>query len=746
VRGIGNAARADALAGAVFTVGGVAVVALVLAILVSIVATALPLFAPARIAAPDPVGSTIRPAAVGIAHPPGGAWWLRDSGRLEMRAADGVVLAADLGVVAPIRAAASGTHGSLAVVDETDTLRVGRVITTETGGVISWRLVSDPLSGDGIRRSWVALNQDDRAVTVAMWNERDPRVEVASWDRPSGSWTVVPLRTHTPVVDVAVTSDGHRAATVSGDGEVTVWTVHDAAVEAAAVTRAVAKVVFLQGDSTLVAARIDGSAELIRLEPRVRLENTGCAAIEVDGLTLRPDESIEMPDVGQGQRFALSDSVVITAAPSRWVATARVTVTDGRPTALAASPRGRTFGVGSADGVIALAHATTGRRLADRTVTDRPVRGLAFATDGDGLVVRTDAGLLRVDVSNPHPEISAHSLISRVRYEGYGEPRWIWQTTGGETFEPKYSLWPLLFGTFKATFYAMLVSVPLALSAAIYVSQLAPRWLQELVKPALELMAGVPTVVVGFVAALWLAPRLERYLLPSLIAALALPLIAVLGAIGWRALPRGLRRALPRGTDLALLALVSVMVFGGVAWIAEPIEALFFDGDLQRWLFTDLGVRYDQRNGLVVGLALGFAVIPVIFTLAEDACSSVPRPLTRAARALGATRWQTAVRLVLPIARPGLAAAVMLGLARAVGETMIVLMAAGNTPLLSASPLNGMRTMSAAIAFEIPEAVVASTHYRVLFLTGAVLLLFTLVVQTVSRWFVRELWRRSGAI
>jgi phosphate transport system permease protein len=402
--------------------------------------------------------------------------------------------------------------------------------------------------------------------------------------------------------------------------------------------------------------------------------------------------------------------------------------------------------VGGASGDVALSHATTARRLVRDAVAEATVRALAFAPDGDGLAILSDDGLLRVGVSNPHPEASVRSLTVPLRYEGYSEPRWIWQTTGGESFEPKYSLWPLLFGTLKATFYAMLVSVPLALSAAIYVSQLAPRWLQEVIKPTLELMAGVPTVVVGFVAAIWLAPRFERYLLPSLIAVAALPLIALVAATGWRLLPRAFRRRLPRGIELAVVAFVSVIAFAIAAWIADPVEAHFFGGDLQQWLFIDHGVRTEQRNGLVVGVALGFAVIPVIFTLAEDACSSVPRPLTRAARALGATRWHTAVRLVIPVARPGLAAAVMLGLARAVGETMIVLMVAGNTPLLSLSPLDGMRTMSAAIAFEIPEAVVGSTHYRVLFLTGAALLLFTVLVHSVSRVFVRELWRRSRVV
>jgi len=185
---------------------------------------------------------------------------------------------------------------------------------------------------------------------------------------------------------------------------------------------------------------------------------------------------------------------------------------------------------------------------------------------------------------------------------------------------------------------------------------------------------------------------------------------------------------MPKGGELLLLLGSAAAAVTAVAVLADPLEAWLFGGDFQRYLFTEWGIRYDQRNSLVVGLGLGFAVIPVIFSIAEDACSAVPDSLVNASRALGATRWQTAVRLVVPAASPGLFAAVMLGLGRAVGETMIVLMAAGNTPLLDLSLFNGMRTMSAAIAVEIPEAPVGSTLFRVLFLTGTLLFLFTLAV------------------
>ncbi len=155
---------------------------------------------------------------------------------------------------------------------------------------------------------------------------------------------------------------------------------------------------------------------------------------------------------------------------------------------------------------------------------------------------------------------------------------------------------------------------------------------------------------------------------------------------------------------------------------------------------------YDQRNSIVVGLAMGFAVIPIIFTISEDAFSSVPQHLTAASLALGASRWQTATRVVLPTASPGIFSAIMVGFGRAVGETMIVLMATGNTPVLDWSPLNGMRTLSANIAVEVPEAPYGGTLYRVLFLSACVLFLMTFFVNTLAELVRQRLREKYKAI
>ena len=192
-----------------------------------------------------------------------------------------------------------------------------------------------------------------------------------------------------------------------------------------------------------------------------------------------------------------------------------------------------------------------------------------------------------------------------------------------------------------------------------------------------------------------------------------------------------------------LIPFLAATVWAG-AWLGRPLEAHIFGGDLQQWLYDHHGIRYDQRNCIVVGIALGFAVIPIIFTICEDAMSAVPRSLTSAALALGASRWQSALHVVLPGASAGVFAAIMLGLGRAIGETMIVLMATGNTPILDLSPFNGMRTMSAGIAVEIPEAPHGGTLYRVLFLTGAMLFLFTFVLNTAADLVSRRLRKRYG--
>ncbi|MCE9553433.1 MAG: ABC transporter permease subunit, partial [Planctomycetes bacterium] len=398
-----------------------------------------------------------------------------------------------------------------------------------------------------------------------------------------------------------------------------------------------------------------------------------------------------------------------------------------------------------------------------------------------------------------------------------------WQTSAADvTAEPKFGLWPLVFGTIKATLYAMLFGAPLALMAAIFTSEFLTRAVRLRIKSMVEMMASLPSVVLGFVAALVIAPVAEK-IMPAILASLAtIPLALLLGACLWQQLPRStaLRYAKWR------LPLSAVMLFSGVlfAWLLGPlVERWLFAGNVMLWLdgqqgsgtggwviillplcglaaalmvvrwinpwlvslsgrwgrarfaalnllkflaaaactlllaealgalLTLLGFdprggvldTYVQRNALIVGFVMGFAIIPIIYTIAEDALSSVPGHLRSASLGCGATTWQTAFRIVVPTATSGLFSALMVGLGRAVGETMIVLMAAGNVPLTSWNIFSGFQSLSAGIAVELSEASQGSTHYRVLFLAALCLFVLTFVVNTAAE-MVRIRFRRRA--
>lgn len=227
--------------------------------------------------------------------------------------------------------------------------------------------------------------------------------------------------------------------------------------------------------------------------------------------------------------------------------------------------------------------------------------------------------------------------------------------------EPKYGLLPLIVGTLKVTIVAVLIAAPIAILSALFTSAFAPRWAKEILKPTIEILAGFPSVVIGF---------------------------------------------------FALIVM------------ASAFQSLF-------------GFSY-RLNAFVGGVAMSLAVIPIIFTVAEDSLAAVPRSLTEASLALGAAKWQTALFVVLPAATPGVFAAVLLGIGRAFGETMIVLMATGNAALLSGSFFEPVRTMSATIGAEMAEVVFGETHYNVLFLIGSILFIFTFTLNAVAEFYVRQ--------
>jgi phosphate transport system permease protein len=253
-------------------------------------------------------------------------------------------------------------------------------------------------------------------------------------------------------------------------------------------------------------------------------------------------------------------------------------------------------------------------------------------------------------------------------------------------------------------------------------------------------------VILGFLAGLWLAPYMEDHLPGIFTLLLLLPLGVLLCAYGWHRLPAALRNRVPDGWEASLLVLPVIFLTWLSMVLSAPLETWLFDGDMRLWMSQELGIGFDQRNSLVVGLAMGFAVIPTIFSIAEDAIFSVPKQLTFGSLALGATPWQTLVRVVLLTASPGIFSGVMIGFGRAVGETMIVLMATGNTPVMDFSIFQGMRTLSANIAVEMPESEVASTHYRVLFLAALVLFLFTFVFNTLAEIIRQRLRKKYSSL
>jgi phosphate transport system permease protein len=226
---------------------------------------------------------------------------------------------------------------------------------------------------------------------------------------------------------------------------------------------------------------------------------------------------------------------------------------------------------------------------------------------------------------------------------------------------PRYGLWPLFLGTLKVTVIALLFAAPLSILAAIYTSMFAKPRLREIIKPVIELLAGFPSVVIGFFA-------------------------------------------------LMVMATVFQNIFG-----------------------------YASRlNAFVGGIAMGLAAIPIIYTLTEDALTAIPKTFIEASLGLGASRRQTAFYVILPAAVPGIFAAVVLGLGRIFGETMIALMATGNAAMISMNPFDSVRTLSATIGAEMAEVVFGDTHYNVLFLIGSLLFIFTFALNALAEFYFKN--------
>lgn len=303
--------------------------------------------------------------------------------------------------------------------------------------------------------------------------------------------------------------------------------------------------------------------------------------------------------------------------------------------------------------------ASRGLRRFQEAVIGVLLRGAAFAAVASLLLILVFVFKEALPVLTD-PEIQKEASLRGF----FATP--LWQPVGAV---PKYGLVPLLVGTFKVVVVAMLFAVPLGVLAAVYASEFAPARIREALKPVIEMLAGIPSVVMGFFALIVMATWIQ----------------ALTGAPS-------------------------------------------------------------RLNALNAGIALGLGVLPTIFSVSEDALRAVPRSYREASLALGASRWQTAWNVTLPAAAAGVAAGVLLGLARAVGETMIVLMASGNAAMTTPSAFDSVRTLSASIAAELAEVVFGSAHYSVLFFLGAILFVVTFFINVAAGLYVDRLRRKLGGV
>ena len=875
----------DALARAVITLGGIGTILAVLAVAVFLLAVALPLFRPA-VLTPERSSSAVRGATALSsastenvenlvsclgADEDGVVAWLLDplaamqpgdppSGGLVrvFAIAEGTSLltrpAAECGL-AHATTIAMLPGGIQTVVGFDDgSFRIGRL------GLESTFLAADalPAAADGLAPGAAGVHGDAVIVRTLSGQYATVRM-VTEFEAPPST------ALQHPVIDADITmlAGGPLVAALDTNGQVRVETISsrrnlltdemvttasgatidgqptDAAGNASGFVPRFVRVSELGDQLFLIAA--DGAArryEIRDVESPVLMESfdvapdghtVTCVARVFGGNALAVGDSAGVVRVFFATRpadAAATDGLQMAAA-KEFAAVAGSGPAQGI-TALAASPRSRLLAVADASGGIRLVQTTTGATAAslrggEAGGLEAPARQLLIAPRENRLLAADGSRLAAWALNAGYPEVSWRSLFGEVWYEKYPEHVHAWETTGHESFESKFGLVPLIFGTLKATLYSMLFATPIAILAAIFASQfMHPRW-KARIKPTIEMMASLPSVVLGFVAGLIFAPIIERSLMTMLAGLFCVPLTLLTGAFLWQLLSPGWRSryAAWRFPLIVAVALPAGAAVAGAA--AVPMERLLFNGDVAAWLdgrggsgfggwvlallplagvlsamlmgrfvnpwlrrnsrgwsqhqaavvslgtfaisialalalaiaaasFLDalrLDTRgglfgtYVQRNALIVAIGMSFAIIPLIFTIADDALSSVPDHLRSASLGAGATPWQTAIRVIVPAAASGLFSAVMIGLGRAVGETMIVLMAAGNTPLMGWNLFNGFQTLSAAIATELPEAARGSAHYRVLFLAALTLFGMTFVVNTAAE-IIRQRFRRRS--
>jgi phosphate transport system permease protein len=800
----------DRLAGRAVTVGGMAIIAAILAILVVIVAEVVPLFRPPRASflgvTAAPAGAILTAAApsgvalaadapAGTAGPPlladaeeyrEIAWFLDASGTVRF------VALAGRGPAPEPAAAAEGAGGAGQQAVPLAGLDGAAPQAVPLAGLGGAAPASVACSGEGL---FAAGTGDGRIVPFRVGFE-------VSWE-PGGGRRLTPSVEEPP--PLLVDPEGKRPIRAAACAPKAEEGLLCAALLGPAdiVLHAVRERRSLIGETTREETRLPlpagfrGEASVLALDGRGDDLFVGTARGQIARYDLRDRSAPRVAEIIDAAHrpgasitvlgFLLGDRTLVAGDAAGGVSTWQMVRPSGagrlhlvrvrrfRPheapvAAFSPSRRDKGFATLDATGLARLHYGTTGKTLLEFRRERVPAnageesrageaprageelgpaagpRAVVLAPKGDGLLLLDGrGGFAHWEVQSPHPEVTLESLFGKVPYEGYDRPELVWQSTGGtDDFEAKFSLTPLIFGTLKGTLYALLFAVPLALLGALYASQFMHPSIRAYLKPTVEIMAALPSVVLGFLAGLWLAPSIEKVLPGMALAPFTITGVVLVGAVAWRLAPAGLRGRLRAGGEMPLL--IPLVILG--AWIAfvlgGRLEEALLAGDYRAWLAQALGLTYDQRNSVVVGIVMGFAVIPVIFTIAEDSLANVPQHLAAGSLALGATRWQTALRVVLPTASPGIFSAVMIGFGRAVGETMIVLMATGNTPVMDWSPFNGFRALSANIAVELPEAPEGGTLFRVLFLAALLLFAMTFAVNTaaeVVRLKLRERYR-----
>ena len=536
----------------------------------------------------------------------------------------------------------------------------------------------------------------------------------------------------------------------------------------------------VSGEQQWLAALGDGQhIRLLYLQVGKPLQSTTLASGAVDHLLLSPNGKLLFASSGDrlrvwqinGRQIALRDSIALAYPPrqmallsggrslltadqhgiSQWFDIAdekgvhlqRIRSFNGAVAQelLITEPRRRVFATLSASGELEM-FASKREGVFFRHALGGGIRQASFAPQGDGLLIERADSWQYWRVDNPWPDISLRSLWQKVWYENYPQPDWVWQSTAvDEPYQAKFSLMPMVAGTLQAAVLAILFAAPLAIAAALYTAGFMSPALRRWIKPAVEMMGALPSVVVGLFASLWLAPHLAARLSGVLLLPFVLAATLLLCGPLLRRLPSRWRQRLDRpGRELWLLLPLLLLASALCLWLMPLADALLWGKPLAE----RLPGGYEQRNLLIAALAMGFALVPLIFTLAEEAIFSVPAALGQGSLALGATAWQTLSRVILPSAASGIFAALMIGFGRAVGETMIVLMATGNTPVTDGGLFHGVRTLAANIAVEVPEAAAGSAHYRILFLSALVLLIFTLALNTLAEVVRQGLRQRYG--